>query len=331
MSASSFQPKMEHLGIRAAEILAQADCFQPVYQPALRYVNDHCFFPSNDGSLHLFHITGNPGGRPYEAGNEETFGHAVTTDLKSWYALPNVLSIDPASTFEPHHLFAPFIIAHNGLYFLFYAGINQQRMHESMCLAVSEDLERWEKHPANPVFRPSRHWAEYEPGSGIWGCCRDPHIIRHPSYGFILYYVTWMKHTGGHLAAIGAAVSENLITWQDAGPVLIRERAFEHSTSSMESPCIIEREGQFFLFYKHRDETRLVISTDPLHFTDQEDTWFSPAHAAEIFQYQGAWYISSCSRDLLDVRHVTTDRTRGLFLAGLNWTHAVPRVIPFAT
>lgn len=329
MNEAAHRPKMEDLGIHAAQILEQARCFQQVYAPDGRYVNDHCFCEDAGGALHLFHITGKRGGGPYDAGNEETFGHAQTRDLLAWQARADVLSIDPAKPYEAHHIFAPFVIRHNGCYYLYYAGVNQQRMHESMCLAVSDDLEHWIKHPANPVFRPSRQWAEYEPGSGVWGCCRDPHILRHPRYGFILYYVTWMKGTLGRLAAIGAAVSDNLISWQDAGPVLVRERAEEYSTTSMESPCVIERDGQYYLFYKHRDETRLVVSADPLRFTDQEDRWFSPAHAAEIFQYRGEWLISSCSRDVLDVRHSATDRTRGLFLARLDWSAEIPRVAPF--
>lgn len=328
MKESDSLPRLENLGIHANQIIAQAGCFRQVYSPGGRYVNDHCFIEDSDGALHLFHITGKAGGGPYAVGNEETFGHAVTRDLLNWQEWPNVLSIAPSTTYEPHHLFAPFVCMHDGRNYLFYAGINQERMNESMCLAVSDDLACWDKHPANPVFRPSRQWAEYEPGSGVWGCCRDPHILPHPIYGFILYYVSWLKGTGGRLAAIGAAVSENLISWQDAGPVLIRERAEEYSTTSMESPCVIVRDGQYYLFYKHRDETRLVVSTDPFSFTNQEDHWFSPAHAAEIFKYRGDWYISSCSRDLLDVRHTTTDRTRGLFLARLDWSEELPRVRP---
>jgi hypothetical protein len=329
MSAGPFLPNPQDLGIHRAQVMQQASCFQPVYETGSRYVNDHCFICSSNGDLHLFHITGKSGGGPYDAGNEDTFGHALSTDLKTWHAEPDVLAIDPASSFEPHHIFAPFIIQAFGRFNMFYAGINQQTMQESMCLAVSDDLQDWEKDPANPVFRPSRDWAEYAPGSGIWGCCRDPHVICHPRYGFILYFVAWIKNTRGRLVGIGAAVSENLKTWQDAGPVMIRERAEEYSTSSMESPCVIERDGRFFLFYKHRDETRLVISTNPLNFTDQEDAWFSPAHAAEIFEYRGDWFISSCSRDILDVRHLTTDRKRGLFLARLDWSVAVPKVSPF--
>lgn len=320
----------DKLSFHTAQIRAQAGCFRLVYDIKPRYVNDHCFIEAG-GRLHLFHITGSAGGGPYDSGNEVTFGHAVTTDLLNWHALPDVLSVDPVSSFEPHHIFAPYVIRHQDRFYLFYAGINQVIQAEAMCLAVSDDLVSWHKHPFNPVFRPSYVWAEYNPGSGVWACCRDPHVIAHPQYGFILYYVSWIKNTRGNMAAIGAAISDNLVTWQDVGPVLVRERAWDHSTTSMESPCVVERDDQFYMFYKHRDETRLLISPDPLHFTDCQDKWFSPAHAAEVFSYHGGWYISSCSRDLLDVRHTWSDRTRGLYLASFVWADEVGsvRVEPF--
>ena len=98
----------------------------------------------------------------------------------------------------------------------------------------------------------------------------------------------------------------------------------------MESPCVVEHDGIYYLFYKHRDETRLVISDDPLRFSDKEDIWFSIAHAAEVFQARGTWHISSCSRDLLDVHHAGTDRSKGLFLASLDWSNDIPEIVPLA-
>lgn len=307
----------------------QAECFCSVYSVPGRYVNDHCFVEADDHTLHLFHIVGPVGKGCYDAGSEVSFGHATSRDLSEWTGHDDTLPADPCLVHERHHVFAPFVCEHDGGYFLFYAGVNQDVRRESMCLARSPDLHRWQKHPYNPIFRPSRHWAEYGQNPVLWGCCRDPHILRHPEFGFILYFVTWLKDTCGQVVAIGAAVSDDLVSWQDAGPVLVRGFASGHSTTSMESPCVVERNGIYHLFYKHREETRLVMSDDPFRFSDKEDRWFSVAHAAEIFQSGESWYISSCSRDTLDVRHERSDRTRGLFLASLDWSDETPTVVPF--
>lgn len=312
----------------AQEIQAQADRFVLVYDNFPNYVNDHCFIQDSAGVMHLFHITGKAGLGCYAVGNEVTIGHATSTDLRNWNLAPDLLETDPSSSFETDHIIAPFVIEKEGLYYLFYAGNNVTIQFESMCLATSNDLVHWQKFAYNPVFRPSKYWAEYEPGSGVWGCCRDPHIIRHPVYGFILYYVAWIKNTGGCLVSFGAAVSQNLVSWQDAGPVHVRQRALDQSTTSMESPCVVQKDGLFYLFYKHQDETRLVVSDDPLHFTDKEDLWFSPAHAAEVFEFNGQWYLSSCSREIVDTGHHYSDRTKGLYLARLDWSRTLPVVLP---
>ena len=326
---SSAQPGSSE-EVSAEEMRRQAQCFRLVYDSGSRYVNDHSFVRAKDGRWHLFHIVGPVGKGCYDPGSEASFGHAVSVDLQTWQPADDVLSIDPNSKHEPHHLFAPFVCEKGGAYFLFYAGINQALKIESMCLARSADLLHWEKHPFNPVFRPSRHWAEYAPNSGVWGCCRDAHVMPHPDFGHILYYVTWIKGTQGSRVAIGAAVSDNLVSWQDAGPVLIRDTAAGYSTTSMESPCVVARDGRYYLFYKHRNETRLVVSPDPLQFTDQPDRWFSIAHAAEVFEADGQWYISSCSRDLLDLKHEKSDRTKGLFLARIRWEASGPVVTSLA-
>ena len=168
-----------------------------MYDSGRRYVNDHSFIRGRDGKYHLFHIVGPVGKGCYDPGSEVSFGHAVSADLRTWQTADDVLSIDPASRHEPHHLFAPYVCEKDGTYFLFYAGINQTLKIESMCLACSDDLFHWRKHAFNPVFRPSRNWAEYAPNSGVWGCCRDAHVMAHADYGYILYYVTWIKGTQG--------------------------------------------------------------------------------------------------------------------------------------
>lgn len=299
-----------------AEIQRQMTCFEPVYEDPGGYVNDHCFV-AREGEVHLFHITGMPGKGPYVEGNEVSFGHAVSRDLRQWEARPECLRYDPSRRWEADHIFAPYVFRNKEEYFMFYAGINFTEKVERMCLATSDDLETWAKHPFNPIFVPSRSWAQWDVKSPIWGCCRDPHVVAHPDYGFILYYVTWLKG-GQDLVAIGTAVSDDLVHWQDAGPALVRQRAWDFSTTSMESPCVVARGGRYFLFYKHLNETRVVASEDPLRFTEKHDRFFSIAHAAEVFEVRGEWFVSHCSAPLGDLEN-RQGRTRGLWLARVHW------------
>ncbi len=156
----------------AQEIERQTACFSLVYDPAPAYVNDHCFTIDRESAIHLFHITGTSGRSPYFPGNEVSFGHAVSQDLRSWKAQPNLLSPDPSTAYEPDHIYAPFVIHKDQRFYMYYAGVSKKALLESICLAWSDDLHHWEKFPFNPIFRPSIHWAQYEPFSNIWGCCR---------------------------------------------------------------------------------------------------------------------------------------------------------------
>ena len=312
-----------------SEAKRQAECFRLVYDLQSEYVNDHCFIQEENGLVHLFHIVGPVGSGCYDKNSEIEFGHATSHDLALWKRQENVLTIDPESEHEPHHVYAPYVLQHNGLYHMFYAGINQEAKQESLCLATSRDLYSWTKFEHNPVFLPSTSWAEHDRQSQLWACCRDPHVLRHQESEFFLYFVTWLKDTSGKLTAVGAARSSNLVTWQDAGPAVVRQWTDNQGTKSVESPCVVYLHKKYYLFYKHRDGTRLAIAEQPLRFTDRQDHWFSVAHAAEVFQIAGQWYMSSCSRDLLDLKHEYSDRSKGLFLACIEWETSVPRVVPF--
>jgi predicted GH43/DUF377 family glycosyl hydrolase len=307
----------------------QAGYFTLVYGPPGRYVNDHCITRGPDDLWHLFHIVG-PVGKGYrDSDSEIAFGHATSADLCTWREQPDVLAIDPTSKHQPDHIFAPYVERNGSTYYMYYAGINMNLKNQSICLACSEDLYIWNEHPYNPVFRPSRYWAEWEPQGDAWSSCRDPHILLSSRYGYILYYTACTR--GAEMSAIGCALSDNLISWQDGGPVLIRKRETGHYTHWTESPCVIEQNGLYYLFYTHGDGTRLVISDDPLRFGDKEDRWFSVAHASEVFETGGQWYISSCSREPWDVEHVSSDRARGLYMTRLEWDGTRPRVAPLET
>lgn len=301
-----------------------AHCFQPVYQPRGRYVNDHCLIVGDDGTWHLFHITGASGSSYRDAEAETTFGHATSSDLVSWDEQSDVLAIRRDSSHQPDHIFAPYVIRYRSLYYMLYSGINMTTRMQSMCLASSHDLLEWHEYENNPVFIPSRYWSESETWSDEWGGCRDPHVLFSGTHGLIMYYTAAAK--GRDKSVIGCAVSDNPFAWQDGGPVLIRDRATNHYTHWTESACVIERDGLYYLFYTHGDGTRVVVSDDPLHFSDSADRRFSDAHASEVFELEHQWYITSCSRDPEDIEHQSSDRSRGLFLARLQWSGNEPHV-----
>lgn len=100
------------------------------------------------------------------------------------------------------------------------------------------------------------------------------------------------------------------------------------SWSHPESPCVVRRGDDYYLFWKGGEGMRYVRSNDPLDFTGADEHRLATSHASKIVQHDSAWYVTSCSRDIDDISHTLSDRTRGLFLAGIRWEGELPRVVP---
>jgi hypothetical protein len=90
-------------------------------------------------------------------------------------------------------------------------------------MATSDDLVPWQRTSHPVASTPDTSWAAYHQ-SGIPVACRDPHVIRHPQYGFILYYASQMRNDSGTgvRGCIAAATSSDLIHWVNHGHLLLR-------------------------------------------------------------------------------------------------------------
>lgn len=296
--------------------------FRPVYQTPRRYINDHCFV-SDGERWHLFYIDGEVGKGCYDLGNERIIGHAESKDLLTWRHAGNALESDGTLSHEERGIFAPYVIRYQGLWHMFYASHNMDGA-QYMCHAVSGDLEHWER-DREPLFDPGFDWCYWK--EDVPCSCRDPHIIYNPADG--LYYMYWVADlkTPKDASCIALSTSEDLRDWTHLGPVLSRKHSFyEALVMKTESPCLIEKDGLFYLFYRHGDGTYYCISGTPKDFSLSGAFYLGPCHASEIFNAEGKWLISSCSRPPEDIAH-KFDRTGGIWLAGLEWPEVHPRIV----
>lgn len=305
--------------------------FQKVFEVPGRYVNDHCLVRL-EGQFHLFYIDGEVGQGCYDPGNETIIGHATAADmLGPWEVQAPALVHDPSLPWEERGIFAPFVIAVGDRSYMFYSSHNLAGA-QYMCLATSEDLVTWERHAANPLFVPSKSWAYWDEGAPT--SCRDPHVVPHEAYGYIMYWVGDMNEPRDH-SCIAASVSRDLVHWQEVGPVMIRHHSdLEMLTCKTESPCVIRRsmrwdggppEDLYFLFYRHGNGTKVCVSRDPLDFHGRDSVMFSTAHAAEIVEFDGQWTVTNCSRPPGDLAH-KEDRRHGLWVARMEWQNGWPVV-----
>ncbi len=314
-----------------------------------RYLNDHCLI-RHEGIWYFFGIVGS-----VEDRREVSIAHATSPDLLRWEVLPDALHMTGAWP-ENSSVFAPSVVEHEGRFFMLYAAADEWTT-QRICLAVSDDLVTWERDPGNPVIVPSRSWSRW-PGYGLpipdelgvpnldegpgrrafaerfggtYGGCRDPHILRIDDGRFVAYWVSRMQEQFGHnLVCVAASVSNDLRKWQEVGPVFRLEAwPFDEEPSlEIESPCVVRKDGRYWLFFKHGWWTHFVASDSPLDFQGSESERLGFVHAAEVFHWEEEWWITHCSGDPRDFRYRESNRTRGLFVGKLDWpAGGLPRLI----
>ena len=317
--------------------------FRYVFDIPNEYINDHCLV--YDGRLwHLYFIEGFQSTTDvwYRDSNETLIGHATSRDLLDWKLESPALRTGPTGSLDEGHVIAPNVIERDGLYYMFYGGKEGHvayRGGEHMLLATSTDLYNWNRYSASPIHRPDTSWAWYRPAgylgsSGGPVSFRDAHLLADSAYGYILYYVAQLRRNpakgtyDGDYSCIAAATSRDLVHWVDRGPLVVRKSLGTEANDRAhpESPCVIKREGIYYLFWTSGNGTRYVFGNDPLHFFDEGETFLATSHASEIFEWKGRWYITSCSRAVNDILHKYSDRTRGLFLAAIKWDGTRPYV-----
>jgi arabinan endo-1,5-alpha-L-arabinosidase len=306
--------------------------FSEVFRVPGGYVNDHALIRAGT-TWHLFYTGGIVAPRPwYDPGNETMIGHVTSNDLSSWTMRPPALALDSSREFRRAHLYAPAVVAHDDRYYMFYTvNLRGYGAGEEIRLAVSDDLDAW-RPIESAAFRPDRSWAEYTP-SGEWPIsCRDPFVIRMDSI-WVMYYVARLRPDsavfgGLEQACVAAATSDDLLHWIDRGPVLTRSVRGDDANrwAHPESPCIVVKDRRTYLFWKGGNGTRYVISNDPFDFEGNEEHILATSHASRVFEADGRWLVTSCSREIGDVLHARSDRTRGLYIAPLDWSGMLPVV-----
>jgi beta-fructofuranosidase len=241
--------------------------------------NDHAILKGADGRWHALGIT-HPKPPADAQGVHEAewlLFHAVSPEgrLKeqlregAWRDAPKVLA--PADRpGEVRECYAPSIVQKDGIYHMFY-GPNPLRM------AASGDLYTWK--PTGALFNQK-------------GGVRDPCVVCHGGR-YVVYYVTGRS--------VLARTSPDLRAWNGEPVEVFRMRR----GGEPESPTVVERDGQFYLFWclwdaadkvngSYDNRTFVFRSGDPLDFHAAPCVAQLQAHAPEIFRDEdGDWFLSS--------------------------------------
>jgi predicted GH43/DUF377 family glycosyl hydrolase len=187
------------------------------------------------GGYHTYPLPG------YEEG-PGVIGIAYSADLRRWEPGPIVLRPEEGAEWEAGGLYKPWLLEHEGRYYLFYNAKNRTTgpWREQTGLAISDDLLHWERYAGNPVLR-----------NGPAGAfddifASDPVVLRHGDTWAMFYFGLC---SDGH-ARDGVAFSRDLLHWEKAGEILI-DAGPEGSIDSLyaHKPGIISRDGKLYHFY----------------------------------------------------------------------------------
>ena len=256
------------------------------------YVNDHCFIRSRDGTWHAFGITHTEPANPQD---ERFLLHATAPNLQGpWKKLPPVMHFDPSR--GETVIWAPYVIEHDGRYWMFYCGGGDSSQGYRIHLATSTDLHAWQRHPENPML--------------IDGFdARDPMVLRHGD-GWILYYTATDTPQGGH-HIVAAVTSHDLIHWSKR-KIVFRSPKVGTFGGPTESPFVVERHGKYYLFVctnEPYNDTAAYVSDSPLSWDPADIVATFGAHAAEVMRdSDDRWFVSAAGWG-----------QGGLYLAELNW------------
>jgi beta-fructofuranosidase len=280
--------------------LVECGTFVKIYDPGVGedkpwYINDHCFIQGPDQKWHLLGITREEPASPMD---EDNLAHATAKSLlqQPWDKQPFALSVASEEPWREEHLWAPHVIEHDGLFYMYYCAGDRDHTRYKIHLATSPDLETWTRHPDNPMVVDGFD-------------ARDPFVLRVDDQWVMYYTATSSPEGGRHIVAY--VTSDDLVTWGDR-KVAFTDPAEGTYGGPTESPFVVPRGDRFFLFIGPRggyDGTDVFVSDNPYHWDLADKVGHFPAHAAEIIKdNDGKWYISRCGWG-----------RGGVYLAPLTW------------
>jgi beta-fructofuranosidase len=211
--------------------------------------------------------------RPSLRHHNASIGHAVSRDLRSWDVLPDALHPGPEGSWDDLATWTGSAIDHDGRWHMLYTGISrrEQGLVQRIGLAVSDDLVRWEKHPANPVLQADARWYDLlDPNRWRDQSWRDPWLFRDPDDAYFHCLITARSRTGARDSAgvVGHARSRDLVAWEVLPPL-----TSPGEFAQVEAPQLVRMNGRYEILVSCLAEDHSQARIERLGISGQTGTF----------------------------------------------------------
>jgi len=176
------------------------------------------------GQAHMFYLQRLAQGSTRTPLEADTLGHAASRDLIHWTEKNLALGPGPAGGLDDMQPYTGCVVHHDGRFYLYYAMRSKADggAGQRIGLALSTDLDHWERYSANPVIEPDSRWyvSHRKPLPNGVVDCRDLVIIKDPSGdGWLGFYAARVPSDElGDGAVIAAVHSKDLLHWEHLPP-----------------------------------------------------------------------------------------------------------------
>lgn len=206
-----------------------------------------------------------------------TVGHAVSRDLMNWTVLEDALLPGPPGAWDDRAVWTGSLIRAGDRWWCFYTGtcLGEDGLIQRVGAAVSDDMVRWEKHPANPLMEldPARY-EELDLSAWHDQAWRDPWVMaRNGHYEALL---TARSATGPADArgVVARCASPDLVRWEVGDPLRI-EPAGQYG--HLEVPQLIALEGRWYLLFCTAADTHSAAWRARTGATPRTGTYYAVA------------------------------------------------------
>jgi beta-fructofuranosidase len=220
------------------------------------HVGDAWYYVKED-MVHCFYLT-TPMNEDLSMYAE--IGHSISADLIRWDRLDLVLTREKVEALDEVYVAIGSVLYYADRYWLAYTSNtrNGSRKEAAVCLAVSDDLVRWEKVAYNPITRVDplyyERWGSGGKQSVHW-CC--PFLFYHD--GWVYHYVRACRRGSqpDRCGTLGLARTDDMVTWEVLPPPIL-----EPILQSLDVPQLYHKDGLFYLvFFAHaHDFTRDFVA-----------------------------------------------------------------------